>query len=61
METLDSIGAKVAEARREQGLRQADLASRSGLSRATIDALENGRAGDIGVSRLIRILAALGL
>ncbi len=61
MNTLGLIGQQVAIARRQQGLRQADLASRSGLSRATIDALENGRASDIGVSKLNRILAALGL
>jgi transcriptional regulator with XRE-family HTH domain len=34
---------------------------KAGLSRATIDALENGRASDIGVSKLSRILAVLGL
>ena len=61
METLDSIGRQIAAARRERGLRQADLASQAGLSRATIDALENGRAGDIGISKVIRILATLGL
>jgi transcriptional regulator with XRE-family HTH domain len=42
-------------------LRQLELATEAGVSRATIDALENGRAGDIGVSRLSRILAVLGL
>jgi hypothetical protein len=31
------------------------------LSRATIDALENGRASDIGVSKLSRVLAGVGL
>jgi len=61
METLDSIGQRIAQARKERGLRQADLASRSGASRATIDALENGRASDIGISKLNRILAAVGL
>jgi len=35
--------------------------SRSGLSRATIDVLENGRASDTGISKLDRILAAVGL
>jgi transcriptional regulator with XRE-family HTH domain len=61
MESLDSIGQRIAQARKERGLRQADLASRSGASRATIDALENGRASDIGISKLNRILAAVGL
>ena len=61
MESLALIGEQIASARRERGLRQIDLASRSGLSRATIDALENGRTGDIGISKLNRILAAIGL
>jgi len=58
---LVEVGQAVASARTAQGLRQRDLAARAGLSRATIDALENGRARDLGVSKLSRILAALGL
>ena len=61
MLTIDEIGELVATARISQGHRQIDLANRASLSRATIDALENGRASDIGVSKLSRILAALGL
>ena len=61
MMSLGQLGKSISDARREQGLRQVDLATRAGLSRATIDALENGRAADIGVSKLSRILRALGL
>ena len=61
METTASIGQRISEARKQYGLRQIDLASRTGVSRATIDALENGRAKDIGLSRLNRILSAVGL
>ena len=61
MQSLSSIGCKIAAARNDRGLRQIDLADAAGLSRATIDALENGRASDIGVSKLSRILAVLGL
>ena len=61
MMSLDQFGKSIGDARRERGLRQMDLATRAGLSRATIDALENGRASDIGVSKLSRILGALGL
>jgi len=61
MLTIDQIGRVVTTARTSQGLRQIDLANGASLSRATIDALENGRASDIGVSKLSRILAALGL
>ncbi len=61
MLTIGHIGQTVATARSSGGLRQTDLAAKAGLSRATIDALENGRASDIGVSKLSRILAAIGL
>ncbi len=61
MLTLAQVGQAVASARVAQGLRQTDLVEKAGASRATIDALENGRASDIGVSKLSRILAALGL
>jgi transcriptional regulator with XRE-family HTH domain len=58
---MRQIGQTVATSRRLAGIRQTDLATKAGLSRATIDALENGRASDIGVSRLSRILGVLGL
>jgi transcriptional regulator with XRE-family HTH domain len=61
MLTIGEIGQTVATARSSAGLRQTDLATKAGLSRATIDALENGRASDIGVSKLSRVLATLGL
>ena len=60
MMSLGQLGKSIRDARKEQGLRQIDLATKSGLSRATIDALENGRAADIGVSKLSRILGVLG-
>jgi transcriptional regulator with XRE-family HTH domain len=59
--TLDEIGGKIATARKTLQLRQTDLASKAQVSRSTIDALENGRASDIGYSKLARILAVLGL
>lgn len=31
------------------------------MSRATLDALQNGRLGELGYSKITRILAALGL
>ena len=40
---------------------QAELSRKAGISRATLDALENGRTGEIGFSKLTRLLAALGL
>lgn len=58
---LASIGRDIAEQRRKQKLSQADLARRAGVSRATLDALENGRAGELGFSKITKLLAALGL
>lgn len=58
---LISIGNRVAERRKTLKLSQAELARKAGLSRATLDALENGRAGEVGFSKVTRLLAALGL
>ena len=44
MLSIGQIGQTVAAARSSAGLRQTDLAAKAGLSRATIDSLENGRA-----------------
>ena len=33
----------------------------AGVSRATLEALENGRTGEIGFSKLTKLLASLGL
>jgi transcriptional regulator with XRE-family HTH domain len=61
MLSLLEIGSKVATARKAKHLRQADLASRARVSRATLDALENGRMAELGFAKLTRILAVLGL
>jgi transcriptional regulator with XRE-family HTH domain len=58
---LISIGGKIAERRKTLKLSQSALARKSGVSRATLDALENGRAGELGFSKVTRLLAALGL
>jgi transcriptional regulator with XRE-family HTH domain len=58
---LISIGRKVAERRKTLKLSQAELSRRAGISRATLDALENGRAGELGFSKVTKLLAALGL
>ena len=55
------IGDRIAERRKTLKLSQAELARKAGLSRATLDALENGRAGELGFSKVTKLLAALGL
>lgn len=58
---LISTGQQIAEHRKKLKLTQAALARKAGISRATLEALENGRAGELGFSKLTKILAALGL
>ena len=59
--TLASLGSKIALRRKRLKLSQTALARKAGVSRATLDALENGRAGELGFSKIHRLLAALGL
>ncbi|HZZ40633.1 MAG TPA: helix-turn-helix domain-containing protein [Acidobacteriaceae bacterium] len=61
MPDLIAIGQQVAFTRKALRLSQAGLAKKAGLSRSTIDALENGRLGELGYAKVNNILAALGL
>ncbi len=61
MSDLLSLGTEIAKRRKTLKLSQAALARKAGVSRATLDALENGRAGELGFSKLTKLLAALGL
>jgi transcriptional regulator with XRE-family HTH domain len=58
---LVSIGARIAEQRKRLKLNQTELSRRARISRATLDALENGRASELGFSKIARLLGALGL
>ena len=58
---LISVGPHIAERRKKLKLSQAELSRKAGVSRATLDALENGRAGELGFSKLTKLLAVLGL
>jgi transcriptional regulator with XRE-family HTH domain len=60
MELID-LGDLVKKTRRAQRLTQGELVQRSKVSRARIDALENGRISDIGFKNLMRVMNALGL
>lgn len=61
MLNLLAVGERIAEQRRMLKLTQSQLAARAGVSRATLDALENGRAGETGFSKVVKLLAVLGL
>jgi transcriptional regulator with XRE-family HTH domain len=58
---LTTLGNEISAHRRRLKLSQTELANKAGISRATLDALENGRAGELGFSKIANILAALGL
>jgi transcriptional regulator with XRE-family HTH domain len=61
MPDIISIGDRIAERRKTLKLSQAALSRKAGVSRATLDALENGRAGELGYTKIAKLLAALGL
>ena len=61
MLTLAALGLEIAGRRKALRLSQIDLGRKAGVSRATLDALENGRAGELGFSKISKILAVLGL
>jgi len=61
MLTLAIIGSDIAKRRKAARLSQSELARKAGVSRATLDALENGRSGELGFSKISKILAVLGL
>jgi predicted XRE-type DNA-binding protein len=58
---LIELGELVKNARKEQKLSQNELVQRSKVSRARIEALENGRISEIGFKNLMRVMNALGL
>jgi transcriptional regulator with XRE-family HTH domain len=61
MPTLIEVGREIAAKRRALDLSQGELARRARISRSTLDALENGRSGELGFSKVARLLSILGL
>jgi transcriptional regulator with XRE-family HTH domain len=61
MLALKQLGEEVAAARKLKKLAQAQVAQLAGVSLRTINMLENGRATDLGYSKLARILGTVGL
>ena len=58
---LHEIGAQIKSRRIKLGMTQDLLSRASGLSRATINALESGTIKDLSFSRISRVLSVLGL
>lgn len=57
----DTLGGAVRRARLRAGLTQAALAAACGLARQTVAQLESGRFSDLGIRKVERVLAHLGL
>src|SRR5438876_11184513 len=58
---LQELSEAIREARRAHGLTQAGLAAKVGISRETLNLLENGLVRDLGVRKVFRLLDQLGL
>jgi len=58
---MATIAEEIARKRKELGLSQSALAKRAHIGRSTLDALENGRMGELGYTKINNILSALGL
>jgi len=58
---LSAIAEQIARKRKALGLSQTALAKKAHVGRSTLDALENGRMGELGYTKISNILSALGL
>jgi len=58
---LADLGEHLRKARKMAGMTQARLALQGGVSRAVVNQLENGVLGDLGIRKILRICAVLGL
>jgi transcriptional regulator with XRE-family HTH domain len=61
MLSLSSIGEQIAVRRKTLSLTQAALAKHAKVGHSTLDALETGRLGELGLSKIIKLLAVLGM
>jgi len=61
LNTLQQLGSKIAERRRQLGLKQTDVARQSGVTAESLSRFERGRLPEFGSRKLIAILAAVGM
>ena len=57
---FNDIGESIVKLRKDKNISQLLLAESIGVSRATINAIEKGRSGDIGIKKVMKILAYFG-
>ena len=55
------IGSTLRSARQARGLTQDELARLAGVGRSSLSQLENGSIGEIGIRKVLRVCAVLGL
>lgn len=58
---LEQIGSEIKRFRQVRRLTQAQLATGAGITRTTLNQLENGAIGDLGVRKILAVLDQLGL
>jgi transcriptional regulator with XRE-family HTH domain len=58
---IQELGGEIRTAREARGQTQAQLARESGLSRETLNLLENGLVRDLGIRKVMAILERVGL
>src|SRR5688572_3051434 len=58
---LQELGHRLRRARQARGLTQAQLAAAAGVTRATVNRLENGDVPDLGINKVQALLERLGL
>jgi transcriptional regulator with XRE-family HTH domain len=58
---IQELGGEIRKARLARGLTQAELAASAGLSRETLNLLENGLVRELGARKVFNVLNKLGL
>ncbi len=61
MSAIQELSSSVSTRRSDMGLTQTTLAKLSGLSRATVNQVENGTINDLSLTRVSKLLGVLGL
>ena len=61
MQTLTELGAAVAERRKALGLKQHQVAARTGVSEDSLSRFERGAGPEFGARKLLSVLGALGM
>lgn len=61
MQTLAELGEATAARRKALGLKQADVASKAGVTAESLSRFERGRSAEFGSRKLLAVLAVLGM